>query len=38
MSQELDAKKQAEEKFNQRNQDFASLVTEVAAVEKRWKL
>ena len=34
MSQELDAKKQAEEKFNQRNQEFASLVTEVAAVRE----
>lgn len=32
MSQELDAKKQAEEKFNERNQEFASLVTEVAKV------
>ena len=34
MSQELDAKKQAEEKFNERNQEFASLVTEVAKVRE----
>lgn len=34
MSQELDAKKQAEEKFNERNQRFASLVTEVAKVRE----
>lgn len=34
MKEELDAKKQAEEIYNQRNQEFANLVTEVAGLRE----